>query len=86
MRFQLNTWLGYKFSKSVMSISLKNKKIVTEIAPLGKFYDGEDYHQDYRVLQIKRKRRIHVDRFYLPPLTVNQNPGGYECPTHRFYW
>ena len=28
--------------------SMKGKKIVTQIAPLGKWYDGEAYHQEYR--------------------------------------
>ncbi|KAF7845740.1 hypothetical protein BT93_L0854 [Corymbia citriodora subsp. variegata] len=39
-------------------------KIATEITEAGKWWDGEDYHQEY----------------------LDNNPGGYECPTHRLWW
>lgn len=34
--------------------------IATEIAPAGRWWTAEEYHQKY----------------------LDQNPGGYECPTH----
>lgn len=59
---------------------LKNKPIVTEIAPISKWWAGEDYHQQYCESISRSFRR--------PWLTsvVDNNPGGYECPTHQFYW
>ncbi|KAI9634221.1 peptide methionine sulfoxide reductase MsrA [Dioszegia hungarica] len=51
-------------TKEVQEKYLKNKPIVTEIAPISKWWAGEDYHQQY----------------------LDNNPGGYECPTHQFYW
>ncbi|KAI8081014.1 hypothetical protein BDF21DRAFT_418233 [Thamnidium elegans] len=43
---------------------LKDKKIVTEIAPATIFYDAEKIHQNY----------------------LNNNPSGYQCPTHFKRW
>lgn len=42
----------------------KGKKVVTEIAKAGRWWDAEDYHQEY----------------------LDNNPGGYECPTHVLHW
>lgn len=53
-----------KVTSEVQEKYHKGSKIVTQIAPLGKWYNAEDYHQQY----------------------LDNNPGGYECPTHRFYW
>lgn len=42
-------------------VKAKGGKLATEIAPAGKWFPGEKYHQEY----------------------LENNPGGYECPTHR---
>ncbi|MBW0567844.1 hypothetical protein O181_107559 [Austropuccinia psidii MF-1] len=42
----------------------KGKKIVTTLEKFEKWWDAEDYHQNY----------------------LHNNPGGYECPTHRLHW
>ncbi|KAK8853471.1 peptide-methionine (S)-S-oxide reductase [Kwoniella newhampshirensis] len=56
--------IAKKVTAEVQEKYLKGRPIVTQIAPAGKWYPGEDYHQEY----------------------LDNNPGGYECPTHRFYW
>ncbi|ODN77413.1 peptide-methionine (S)-S-oxide reductase [Cryptococcus amylolentus CBS 6039] len=53
-----------KVTAEVQEKYLKGRPIVTQIAPVGKWFKAEDYHQHY----------------------LDNNPGGYECPTHRFYW
>lgn len=59
--------------------SLKGRPIVTQIAPIGKWHAGEDYHQEYRMLPF-------IPSTGMTDIVVDNNPGGYECPTHRFYW
>nr|XP_031860345.1 peptide-methionine (S)-S-oxide reductase [Kwoniella shandongensis]KAA5527417.1 peptide-methionine (S)-S-oxide reductase [Kwoniella shandongensis] len=56
--------IAKKVTAEVQEKYLKGRPIVTQIAAAGKWYPGEDYHQEY----------------------LDNNPGGYECPTHRFYW
>jgi hypothetical protein len=86
---------------ALISLSLKNRKIVTEITEAGPWYDAEDYHQEYCeccvVLDITplitMGTRCHDgDSPSLrrsgrtADIPVTNNPGGYECPTHMFYW
>ncbi|WVR09667.1 peptide-methionine (S)-S-oxide reductase [Kwoniella sp. DSM 27419] len=56
--------IAKQVTSEVQDKYLKGRPIVTQIAEAGKWWPGEDYHQEY----------------------LDNNPGGYECPTHRFYW
>jgi hypothetical protein len=39
-----------------LTSSLKGRPIVTEIAPIGKWHAGEDYHQEYRMSPLTSSR------------------------------
>lgn len=80
--------MAKEVTKEVQDKYLKNKPIVTQILPIGKWWAGEEYHQNYCKFRFPTllssfqndMSRIEAD------VTVDNNPGGYECPTHQFYW
>jgi len=46
----------------------------------------EKYHKDHKIVtQIQSLGAFYNAEDYHQDY-LNQNPGGYECPTHRFYW
>ncbi|GAA6019423.1 hypothetical protein JCM11491_004823 [Sporobolomyces phaffii] len=53
-----------KVRDEVQDEHYKGSMIATTIEPAGKWWDAEDYHQQY----------------------LDNNPGGYECPSHVLHW
>lgn len=66
----------------------RGKKIATVITEATKWWDAEDYHQEWVLFRV-------ADSVCSPEFLANRyddhryltkNPGGYECANHRLWW
>jgi peptide-methionine (S)-S-oxide reductase len=53
-------------------------KVVTEVLPAGEWWDAEDYHQKV----CRHSRYMIISTTNTPAQYLENNAGGYECPSH----